>query len=546
MRKEILSVFLLLYLQMIGCMSIPPEHLSCAITKDELSDHVHFLAQPALGGRKPGTWQSATARKYLKNRFDTYGMVPWAQRKGYEQSFGFGTNVIGVLPGTDPDLADEIVIIAAHYDHLGRTKDGLCLGACDNASGVAVLLEIAEQMALSNKRSRRPVCFASFDCEERFMLGSFIFTCQEDFDESKIAAVVNIDLLGRDFLDVVDGSLFVVGTGLYPKLRAQIVQAGKGSGVKVLPIGTDLVGPRSDNVPFETMQMPVLFFTCGLYKDYHQPNDTPDKLDYIEIKKSAALIAETVDLLANSERIEEPVIQKSGDREELQALLYLLETVNSRYEEAGLNAEQAKILQGLAKETQRLLDTGEFAVQQRQHLVKKVVRALLPVLAVIDPLAKEDETFLWMSEFYIDHRDVLTKQFKNLVRHMLENKPGLFRKVQFEYQAHHLADDGLSFTARSDEKYELHVIITQLLIDSEIGGWIFKDDNFQFGAVHKPRSCFGDRGEIIDFCLMHWREDLDDESYSKIWRRVLETVVGDSYGDGNRQDCLMRKNGQWI
>ena len=148
----------------------------------------------------------------MKTRLQAYGLVPWPGAKDYEQSFGFGTNVIGVLPGSDPDLSDEFVILAAHYDHVGKTKKGVLLGACDNASGVAALLEIAEHFSLAKEKPKRSICFASFDCEEWMLLGALMFSCQEDFEKQKIAAVVNIDMLGRDFLDVVEDSLFVAGT----------------------------------------------------------------------------------------------------------------------------------------------------------------------------------------------------------------------------------------------------------------------------------------------------------------------------------------------
>ncbi len=88
--------FLIMAMGTSGCVSIPQEPLSIAIETDELSDHVHFLAQPALKGRKPKTWESATVRRYLKDRFEAYGLVPWPGTKGYEQPFGFGTNVIGI------------------------------------------------------------------------------------------------------------------------------------------------------------------------------------------------------------------------------------------------------------------------------------------------------------------------------------------------------------------------------------------------------------------------------------------------------------------
>ena len=162
MHTEILLLLAgLLMLSAAGCVSLPADRLSSAIEKQELSDHIHFLAQPALKGRKPKSWESATVRKYLKDRFASYGLVPWAGAKGYEQPFGYGTNVIGVLEGSDPNLADEIVILSAHYDHVGKTKNGVLLGASDNASGVAALLEIAEQFSLAKQRPKRSICLRS-------------------------------------------------------------------------------------------------------------------------------------------------------------------------------------------------------------------------------------------------------------------------------------------------------------------------------------------------------------------------------------------------
>ncbi len=256
-----------------GCVSIPAESTTEAVGADELSTHVHFLSQPALKGRKPKTYGSALARRYIRSRFDSYGLVPWGQARRFAQSFGLGTNMIGVLPGADPNLAEEMVIVAAHYDHLGKTKEGLYPGASDNASGVAALLEIAESLTQREEQPRRSVCFAAFDCEETFTLGAFAFTCREDYDESKIVGVVNIDMLGRDGFAVLDNHLFMTGTERYPDLRERI-QAHVSEEVTLLPIGTEIAGPRGDHIVFETLDSPVLFFTCGPHEDYHQPSDT--------------------------------------------------------------------------------------------------------------------------------------------------------------------------------------------------------------------------------------------------------------------------------
>lgn len=555
MRKMFLIILLVLCLRLItGCVSIPREELSWAIETEELSDHVHFLAQPALKGRKPRTWESATARQYLKSRFRDYGLVPWGGRRGYEQPFGFGTNVIGVLPGADPNLADEIVILAAHYDHLGKGKKGIYHGACDNASGLSVLLEIAEKLALSEKRPRRSICFASFDCEEKYALGAFAFTCQKDFEKRKIAAVINIDLLGRDFLDVVDGSLFVVGTEAYPGLRARILQAGEETDVKILPLGTDLVGPRGDHAAFETMDIPVLFFSCGLYKDYHKPTDTAEKLNYPKMTSSAQVVFRTLDVLANAEDIDRPVPLKNGDKDELLTLKFILEKINSNHDELKINDEQGEKLQQLAQETQKLLNEGEYSLNKRRGFARKVIEALLPAVAWGDFTSqKSSEGLLWMHEFYTGHSKLLIEGYRDMVRQMLQSKPGLFGKVNFEYQAYDLSDNEISFVEKQDGQYELDVILTQVHLNCEIKGLLFKSGYFSFGAGYYIKHFLGTKDEVTDFCLLKWRENLKDESYGRAWAQVLKTITqqepGVEYDDWLRwwlehQDLAEEK--QWL
>jgi len=530
--KELLLVLSALYLvSAAGCVSIPHEELSQAIGTEELSGHVHFLAQPALKGRKPKTWESATVRRYLKNRFEAYGLVPWPGVKSYEQPFGFGTNVIGVLPGVDPNLADEIVILAAHYDHVGKTKNGVLLGACDNASGVATLLEIAEQLSLAKERPKRSVCFASFDCEERMLLGAFVFTCQKDFAKQKVVAVVNIDLLGRDFLDVVEDSLFVVGTEPYPQLQARILQAGKDANVKMLPVGTDLVGPRGDHTVFETMGMPVLFFTCGLYKDYHKPTDTAEKLNYTRMKNSAKVIAQTVEVLANTRRIEKAILPQNGDKKELLALKFILEKINANHSTLEVNAEQGEKLQELVLETQRLLEDENYTIKQRQDFVKKAIKALVPVLAVADEtFAQNDEWYLLMNELYAEHSGLLIEWSRNIVRQMLENKPSLFDKVNFEYRMYAVSDDGLSFVEKQDGQCQLDLILMKIHLNYQIKGLLFKSGCFNFGFGHIITEFAGTKDQVTDYCLLQWRKNLTDESYSQTWGHILNVVTNQKHG----------------
>ena len=536
MQKRLLAALLCLCLIIAtGCVSIPHEHLSQAIEIQELSDHVHFLAQPALKGRKPGTWESATVRRYLKSRFRDYGLVPWPGSKRYEQPFGFGTNVIGVLPGTDANLADEIVILAAHYDHVGKTKKGVLLGACDNASGVAALLEIAERMSLAGKRPKRSICFASFDCEEMFILGSFAFTCREDFEKAKIVAVINVDLLGRDFLDVVEDSLFVVGTELYPTLRSQILQSGKEAGVEVLPIGTDLVGPRGDHVAFETMGIPVLFFSCGIYGDYHKPTDTVEKLNYSKMHRSVSVIAETVKTLTNAQQIDKRLDQSSSDIGELETFAYIFKRIGSDYETAGLDAEQGKIFDELAAGAEELLDKGFYSTQDRQRFLQGIVENLLPSLMGTETFrfkAKNDNDnivfmpILCMSELYAKHRECILAGYRNIVKGLLKKRPSLFGKTLLEYEDYDLTDEEISFAEAVNGEYELYVFLPKFKMYFKKSSLMFWKGEFGFDLAMKMAACKGSQAEIADFCLLEWSNNFEDESFSRAWQKVLKKVTG--------------------
>jgi len=215
-----------------GCISVPPVPVGKTAAKEDMFSHVEFLSQPRLKGRKPGSLGSRAARQYIAARFKAYGLVPWGGARDYEQSFNYGRNIVAVLPGSDPGLAKEFVLVSAHYDHLGKDAKGkVCPGAADNASGVAALLEIAREMSSRKERPKRSVAFVAFDCEEWMLFGSFAFSSQPDVESAKIAAVINMDILGRDLMDVVRNTLFVAGAENYPEIQAQTSRLGKESGI---------------------------------------------------------------------------------------------------------------------------------------------------------------------------------------------------------------------------------------------------------------------------------------------------------------------------
>ncbi len=179
---------------------------------------------------------------------------------------GLLTNVIGMLPGTGPDT----IIIGAHRDHFGRPAGLLFPGADDNASGTAVMLEVARALAKSDLRPQRTILFASFSGEERDLLGSRLYVARPVVPLASTKAMINIDHAG-----VGNGRLTIGVTGL-EKTVAQ--QAGEPAG---LASKLDLYGffPGGDHVPFKEAGVPtVTVVSGGIHPHYHQPTDTADTI----------------------------------------------------------------------------------------------------------------------------------------------------------------------------------------------------------------------------------------------------------------------------
>jgi len=453
---------ILLVFSFSGCVSIPSEPVSESITSTELHDHVAFLAQPALKGRKPRTSGSKLARKYINDKFEALNLSPWGESESFNQKFFMGTNIVGVLHGSDPNLCNEYIIVVAHYDHVGKTKDGMCLGASDNASGVSAMLEIAEQMALSENKPRRSICFAAFDSEEMFTLGSLEFTCRDDFDSSKIAGMVNIDMLGRAGFEVLDNQLFLVGTNPFKSLRKQIQQANS-TNLDLVPIGTDIVGPRGDHIAFENMGFPALFFTCSLHKDYHMPTDTIDKLDFYMILKSAEIIYNTVEILANLDERFLAHVEDKPDIEELEAVDSLLSSFLVDPNALGLSQSDANSLV-LCKEMadNYLNDKQAYTKQKRIALATNISEVALSYELNRSKSSNILNTFpsaLFSREliyFPIVYRAEIVEAGREIVKHLNQHKPGLFNEIpEFKYELKELPDSHIALMELENGQYQL-------------------------------------------------------------------------------------------
>jgi aminopeptidase YwaD len=205
-------------------------------------------------------------------------------------------NVIGVVPGRDPR---ENVVVGAHYDHLGNggagSLDGVeapHLGADDNASGTAGLLELARSLVSRPGGLRRNVIFIAFGAEELGLLGSTHFVENPTVPMESVVAMANLDMIGR----LESGPLGIHGVGTSPIWPTLVEEAARGLDLKIR-LHDDGFGP-SDHASFLAAERPVLFFFTGLHSDYHRTGDTPDKIDTVGLARIVSLAERVVERLA--------------------------------------------------------------------------------------------------------------------------------------------------------------------------------------------------------------------------------------------------------
>jgi Zn-dependent M28 family amino/carboxypeptidase len=210
-------------------------------------------------------------------------------------------NVIGILEGSDPQLKREVIVIGAHYDHLGRGGESsrapdsreVHHGADDNASGVAGLLELARLFAAERKQLRRTLVFIAFSGEESGLIGSHDYVNHPALPLADTVAMLNLDMVGR----LKDNKLTIGGVGAAAEFR-QLVEAVNASGHSspprfALQLNEDGFGP-SDHSSFYAKQVPVLFFFTGTHEDYHKPSDTAEKINYEGEARVVAFVADIV------------------------------------------------------------------------------------------------------------------------------------------------------------------------------------------------------------------------------------------------------------
>ena len=206
-------------------------------------------------------------------------------------------NVIGMLEGSDPLLKKSVIIIGAHYDHLGRGGEGsgslaprsgdIHYGADDNASGTAGVLELARLFSTQTPKPKRTIVFMAFGGEEEGLLGSNYYVNHPLLPLANTVAMINMDMIGR----MKDSKLVIGGVGTAKEWRD--IMAADTEKAFQLTLNEDGFGP-SDHSSFYAKQIPVLFFWTGTHTDYHKPSDTFEKINYHDEARILALVARIV------------------------------------------------------------------------------------------------------------------------------------------------------------------------------------------------------------------------------------------------------------
>ena len=214
-------------------------------------------------------------------------------------------NVAMILHGEDELLNDEYIIIGGHFDHLGMGGPGSSSRAVDtiathhgadvNASGIAMMLELAERFALTKESHKRSIICVAFTGEEMGLLGSKYFAENAGIDLSKVNAMINLDMVGRY---EAKKPVQVYGTGTAENLRNFVTSLSDTSVIK-FTLSDEGYGP-SDHSSFYGKNIPVLFYTTGAHLDYHTPSDTYDKINYEGMEMLAPIIYNVAENLANS------------------------------------------------------------------------------------------------------------------------------------------------------------------------------------------------------------------------------------------------------
>lgn len=295
------------------------------INADDLRRHLHIVASDEMEGRNTGSEGQKKAAQYIINQYRKISIKPPAAEPDYLQfvpkealnsrrgQLPDSENIVAYIPGTEKP--NELIVISAHYDHVG-VRDGVVYnGADDDGSGTVALIELAEAFTKASKRGKSPkrsILFLHVTGEEHGLLGSKYYAENPLFPLANTVANINIDMIGRsDPENEGKNYVYVIGSEMLSTELKKINEDANASTHKLLlnykyddPSDPNRLYYRSDHYNFARNGIPIIFFFDGIHADYHQPTDDADKIDYPLFEKRVQLIYATAWELANrKERI---------------------------------------------------------------------------------------------------------------------------------------------------------------------------------------------------------------------------------------------------
>ena len=303
------------------------------ITAPELSKHLDIVAGDAMEGRNTGEPGQKKAGKYLIEEYKKIGVsfpeaaTDWYQKvpsefmkRGFSPKLNDSENIWAFIKGSEKP--EEIVVISAHYDHVGMKNGEVYNGADDDGSGTVALLEIAQAFKEATKKGdgpKRSILFLHVTGEEHGLHGSRFYSENPLFPLKNTVANINIDMIGRrDTLHPnTNNYIYVIGSD---RLSSELHTINEAANAKYTKMELDYkyndrndperIYYRSDHYNFAKNGIPAIFFFNGIHEDYHQPGDTPDKIEYDALAKRAQLAFALAWELAN--RTERIKVDKDG------------------------------------------------------------------------------------------------------------------------------------------------------------------------------------------------------------------------------------------
>ena len=293
-----------------------------SIRSEDLQKNLYVIAADDMEGRDTGSPGQKRAADYIINYYKNLrighptGMTSYLQtvpadymnKKSSRETFNDSANILAFIKGSEKP--EEVVVVSAHYDHVGMKNGVVYNGADDDGSGTVAVMQIAEAFNRAVKEGhgpKRSILFLHVTGEEHGLFGSSFYADNPVFPLANTVADLNIDMIGRDDIENRGQNyVYVIGSEMLSKELKTINEAANTS-TNQLKLNYKYDDPkdpqrlyyRSDHYNFAKKGIPVAFFFDGIHEDYHKPTDDPEKINYILLAKRAQLVFATAWELAN-------------------------------------------------------------------------------------------------------------------------------------------------------------------------------------------------------------------------------------------------------